>query len=140
MFKSQPNAREVTRQVTELPPEFEVRRLGEHWSIVGPTGIFVVGRATRDVARSAERTSSIAHELRGQLSHLIPWVPFVDALVIADKEHSDLACTVIELDMLVFALTWGGTTIDPIGLAQLQHHLPTAIRSMQDTKQRPLPA
>lgn len=140
MFKSQPNAREVSRQVTELPPEFEVRRLGEHWSIVGPTGIFVVGRATRDVARSAERTSAIAHELRGRLSQVISWVPFVDALLIADQEHADLACTVIELDMLVFALTWGGTTIDPIGLAQLQHHLPAAIRSMQSSTQRPLPA
>ncbi len=140
MFKSQPNAREVSRQVTELPPEFEVRRLGEHWAIVGPTGLFLVGRATRDVARGAERTTMLAHELRGQLSQRISWVPFVDPLLIADREHPDLACTVIELDMLLFALTWAGTTIEPIGLAQIQHHLPLAIRAMQGDAPRPLPA
>jgi hypothetical protein len=140
VFKSQPNAREVSRQVTELPPEFEVRRVGDHWAIVGPTGIFVVGRATRDVARSCERTSAVAHALRSALSNDVSWVPFVDALVVADQERPGLACTVIELDMLLFALTWGGTTIDPVGLAQIQHHMPVAIRSLQAAKQRPLPA
>lgn len=140
MFKSQPNAREVSRQVTELPPEFEVRRLGEHWAIVGPTGVFVVGRASRDVSRSADRTAAVAQELRAALSNDVSWVPFVDAIVVADQERSGLACSVVELDMLLYALTWGGNTIDPIGLAQMQHHMPGAIRSLQASKQRPLPA
>lgn len=138
MFRSHPNAREVSRHVTELPVDYDVRRVRDHWVVVGPTGIFVVGRARGDVVASAEHTSALAHELRAGLSERIPWVPFVDALLVADGDHAGLACTVVRLDLLVVALTSGGANIDPHGLAQVEHHLPAVLHTMDDARRRPL--
>lgn len=118
--------------------DHEVRRVRDHWVVVGPTGIFVVGRARGDVATSAETTSALAHELRAALSEHIPWVPFVDALLVAHGDHSGLACTVVPLDLLVVALTSGGVSLDPRGMAQVNHHLPFVIRQMEDSRPRPL--
>lgn len=122
----------------ELPLEYVVQRVDDHWVVVGPTGIFVVGRARGDVAASAERTSALAHELRAALSERISWVPFVDAIVVATGDHGGLACTVVPLDLLVVALTSGGVTIDAVGLAQVQHHLPGTLGEIERAHRRPL--
>lgn len=138
MFRSHPNARDVNRHVTELPVEFEVWRLDDHWAVIGPTGVFVVGRATGDVDAAASAASALAHGLRAQLSQSMSWVPFVDAFVVADRELSGLACTVVELDMLVHALTTGPGTLDGTARAQVAHDMPRAIRALQHTSHRPL--
>jgi hypothetical protein len=122
----------------ELPLEYVVQRVDNHWVVVGPTGIFVVGRARGDVAASAEQTSALAHELRAALSERISWVPFVDAILVADGDHGGLACTVVPLDLLVVALTSGGVTIDVSGLAQVQHHLPATLGEIERAHRRPL--
>ena len=137
VIRSHPNAREVSRHVTELPTEFEVQRVGARWLVAGPTGIFPGGRTDRDVVRDAERTSVLAHDVRSSLSDLMPWVPFVDSLLVAhhdqlaDLDLADLACTVIEVDMLTIALTTGAVTIGPDELAELYHHLPLVVSSLQ---------
>ncbi len=138
VFRTHPNANEVSRHVTELPADYQVRRLEGEWIVTGPTGVFVVGRAGDDAARSAERTSALAHDLRARLSELIPWVPFVDAMIVTRKADPGLACMAVELDMLVVALTAGGVSIDAMGLAQLDHHIPGIIRTMEQARLRPL--
>ena len=138
MFRTHPNARDLKRHVTELPVEFQVWRIGEHWSVVGPSGIFVVGRATRDVAESAAQTSALAHELRAALSETMTWVPFVDAFLVADREHHGLACTVVEVNMLAHALASGMGMLDATAAAQVANDMPRAIRTVQDTTRRPL--
>ena len=92
-----------------------------------------------DVPRSAERSAALAHQLRARFSDVIAWVPFVDAILVADHEETGLAATVIELDMLVFALTSGGRSIDGTRLSQLQHFVPRVIHSMASTRRSPRP-
>lgn len=113
-------------------------KVREHWVVVGPTGIFVVGRAENDVAASAEHTLALAHELRERLGEVTPWVPFVDALVVADREVPDSACTIVDVDMLVRALTVGAPTLDDAALVTLRRHLPTAAAQLSPGGARPL--
>lgn len=138
MFRAHTSAREVSRHVAALPDRFEVRRLGAHWVVLGPTGIFVVGRTRRELAHETERTAELAHELRGRLAESVPWVPFVDALVVAEGEHHHLACTVVPVNMLVFALTAGAATIEPHGVDQLRPALDRAVAAMERPEPRPL--
>lgn len=137
MPRSHPLARDVSRRVTELPAEFEVQRLGERWVVAGPTGIFAVGRTGGDVTGDAERLSLLAHEVRATLSELIPWVPFVDPLLVAHPDHlSDLgiarlACTVVELPMLPIALANSARTIGDGELHEIHRILPLVISRLQ---------
>lgn len=138
MFRTQPDAGDLKRHVTELPVEFQVWRLGEHWSVVGPSGIFVVGRSTGDVAEAASQTAALAHELRAALSETMMWVPFVDAVVVADREHQGLSCTVVELDVLPHALASGMGMLDATASAQVCREMPRAILAMRNSSRRPL--
>ncbi len=138
VFRTHPNARDLKRHVTELPVEFQVWRVDDHWSVVGPSGIFVVGRSTGDVAESAAQTAALAHELRAALSESTTWVPFVDAFVVADQEHHGLSCTVVEMNMLAHALASGIGMLDATAAAQVARDMPRAIRAVQDTTRRPL--
>lgn len=136
MFRTPAPSTDVPRHITELPAEYEVQRLAEHWVIAGPTGIFTVGRTDGEVQRDAEHLSLLAHELRASLSRMMPWVPFVDALLVAQPEQvadlpaSALACTVVGLGMLPVALTCGPQTIDPDELRELYRVLPLAINRL----------
>ena len=133
MIRPHAYARDVTRHVTQLPPEFEVQRLEDHWLVAGPTGIFVVGRSDADPAGDAERTSTLAHHVRSALSNLMSWVPFVDALLVVphvqlgDPSPSALACTAVEAAMLPVVLTSGAEVVGPAHLAELYHHLPMVV-------------
>ena len=145
MLRTHANAREVSRHVAALPPDYEVQRTGEHWVVAGPTGIFTVGRAELDPARDAERTSVLAHELRAVLSDEVPWVPFVDALLVAPHEVlvdpgvGSLACTVVELDMLGLALTNGALTVRERELAEIQRLLPLVLDRLRRERPGSLP-
>jgi hypothetical protein len=145
VLRSPSNAREVSRHVAALPPDYEVQRSGEHWVVAGPTGIYTVGRAESDPARDAERTSMLAHELRAALSDEVPWVPFVDALLVAphdvltDPSAGSLACTVVELDMLRLALTTGAVTVHERELAEIQRLLPLVVDRMRRDRPGSLP-
>lgn len=144
MLRSHPLARDVSRHVTELPGEFEVQRLGERWVVAGPTGIFAVGRTDGDVAGDAARLSLLAHEVRSTLSEMIPWVPFVDSLLVVHPEHlgdvppASLACTVVELPMLTVALANGARTIGSEELQELYRLLPLVISRLQHGDPGPL--
>lgn len=113
-----------------LPDDFLVRRLAEHWAVVGPTGLFVVGRADVDPAGAARRTAAAAMDLRNRLAEVVPWVPFVSPIVIGDAERSDLECTMVPVRRLEAVLTEGPVAIDDQGLHQLRIHLPGVVQTM----------
>jgi hypothetical protein len=139
MFRNHAHSRELSRRVAQLPSSHTVRRTAGHWVVLGPTGLVVVGRcADGDVAGAAERCAAVAHELRGLLAGVTPWVPFVDALVVADGEHHDLACTVVQLDLLVTALTIGPVTLDEGELTVLERGLRSVVASLSVPRPRPL--
>lgn len=144
MIRPLPNAPEVSRHVTELPAEFEVQRVEDHWLVAGPTGIFVVGRTDGpDVVHAAAATSLFAHDVRSALSDLMTWVPFVDALLVAPTDQlgrpdaANLACTVVDLSMLPIALTGGSEVISADELTELYHHLPLVATAVQGSLPTP---
>lgn len=138
VFRTHPNARDLKRHVSELPVEFQVWRIDDHWSVVGPSGIFVVGRSTHDVAEAAAQTAALAHELRAALSETMSWVPFVDAFVVADREHHGLSCSVVAIDHLSNAIASGIGMLDANATAQVANEMPRAIRALRGADRRPL--
>ena len=77
-----------------LPDDFLVRRLRDQWAVVGPTGVFLVGRSDGDTASAALRTAASAHLLRTRLADVVPWTPFVNAVVVADAGDGGWTVTV----------------------------------------------
>ncbi len=131
MFRPHPNAREVSRRVARLPLDYAVSRLGDHWIVLGPTGLFVVGRAGDDLATDADVTVALAHRIRSQLSDVMPWVPFIDALVVTAEADLSVPCTLVDIATLEMALLSGPLSIDELGLEQLRRHLPTVLEHIE---------
>lgn len=131
MFASRSNTSDLSHRVASLPDDYLVRRLGAHFAVVGPTGAFLVGRCGDDPAASASATCVLAHELRRELSEVVAWTPFVDPLVVAERDISGLDCVVIDIAMLEPALTHGATNLDETSLQQLRHHLPSVVMAME---------
>jgi hypothetical protein len=131
VFKPRPTTPDVRVQVMTLPDDYLVRRFRDHWAVVGPTGLFLVGRCEGDTTACALRTAAAAHLLRTRLADVVPWVPFVNAVVVADEERADLACTVIDIDQLEGVLTDGHEVLDPSGLHALRHHLPGVVQGLE---------
>lgn len=127
MFRPHPNAREVSRRVARLPLDYAVSRLGDHWIVLGPTGLFVVGRAGDDLTTDADVTVALAHRIRSQLSDVMPWVPFIDALVVTAEADLSVPCTLVDIATLEMALLSGPVSIDELGLEQLRRHLPAVL-------------
>jgi len=124
VFRPHPNAREVSRRVARLPLDYAVSRLGDHWIVLGPTGLFVVGRAGDHLASDADVTVALAHRIRAHLSDVMPWVPFIDALLVTAEADLSVPCTLVDIATLEMALLSGPVSIDDVGLEQLRHHLP----------------
>lgn len=125
-------ARDVSRWVARVPVGYSVTRLDDHWAVLGPTGIFVVGSCGEDPAAAAEATCSLAGMLRSHLAETIPWVPFVDALLVAndDMPATPVPCTVVDLGSLELALRSGPVSIDAHGLAQVNELLPGVLDAL----------
>ena len=131
MFRPHPNAREVSRRVARLPLEYAVNRLGDHWIVLGPTGLFVVGRAGDDLTVDADVTVALAHRIRTHLSDAMPWVPFIDALVVTADADLSVPCTLVDIATLEMALLSGPISIDEVGLNQLRRHLPSVLEGIE---------
>jgi hypothetical protein len=131
VFKPRPNTPDVRVQVMTLPDDYLVRRLHDQWAVVGPTGLFLVGRSEGDPASAARKTAAAAHLLRTRLADVVPWMPFVNAVVVADEERNDLSCSVIEVDQLEPVLIDGNRELDDGALQLLRHHLPGVVQSME---------
>ena len=131
MFRPHPNAREVSRRVARLPLDYAVDRLGDHWIVLGPTGLFVVGRAGDDLTADADVTVALAHRIRSHLSDVMPWVPFIDALVVTADADLSVPCTLVDIATLEMALLSGPISIDEVGLNQLRRHLPSVLEGIE---------
>lgn len=114
-----------------LPDDYLVRRCLNCWVVVGPSGLFVIGRAAGDAASASERTASMAHTLRTRLADVMSWVPFVSAVVVGDRHRHDLACPMVELDELGSLLRDGGQQIGEGALQVLRHHVPGAVQQIE---------
>ena len=92
----------------DLPAAFGAVALGEDRLVVGPTGAFLVGEADTDVRDVAERLGRRADRCRAALAAHLPWTPFVDALVVAERsgDTSPLA-SVVPVRMLHDTLVAG---------------------------------
>ncbi len=113
-----------------LPDDFLVRRCDDHWIVVGPTGLFVVGRANGDLRSATRDAVAMASLVRTRLADLVPWVPFVNAVVVAERDRHDLNCPVVDLDGLRPFLRDGGSQLDGNGLHALRHHVPGVVQGI----------
>jgi hypothetical protein len=130
VFKARPGTT-PDRVVMTLPDDYLVRRCADHWAIVGPTGLFVVGRSDGDPVASSQRAVAMAHLLRTRLADVLSWVPFVSAVLVADADRHDLACAVVDMDGLGPLLRNGGRQIGDGALHLLRHHLPGVVQQME---------
>lgn len=87
----------------DLPVGFGAVALGDDRLVVGPTGAFVVGLgdAVDDLRSVAERLGQRAERCRAALAAHLPWTPFVDVFLVAERsgDTSPLA-SVVPLRML----------------------------------------
>lgn len=141
VFHPRTSTRDLIRHVTELPEAFMVRRIRDHWAVVGPTGVFVVGRGDVDgidIGEAARQTATLAHQLRDRLSKSIHWVPFVDALLLVENQTSgttadeSLECTVVAADLLRSVLTSGPESIGLLKLHEIKLLLPRLSSELQE--------
>lgn len=133
VLRSTPSVREVHARVTTLPQGFLVRKTGAHWVVVGPTGLFLVGKAEDNPAQAAERTAMAAHRLRNHLAEVLDVVPFVDPVVVADEPGHELVCAMVRVDLLASFLCSGPEVVNEGELQLLRHHVPAVLTSLELT-------
>lgn len=114
-----------------LPDDYLVRHCAEHWVVVGPTGLFVVGRSRGDVVGASSDAVELAHRLRSGLADVLSWVPFVSAVVVADDPRHDMGCPVVDMDGLSPMLQHGGRQIGDGALQVLRHHVPGVVQEIE---------
>lgn len=131
MLRPRPGTSDVRVRVTTLPDDYLVRRLGEHWVVVGPTGLFLVARDVEAGPGAPDRVAALALLLRTRLADAVPWVPYVDVVLVGDPERSHPACTFVEPDLVESALTNGPHVLDGVALHQLRHHLPGVVQTLE---------
>ena len=131
VLRSTPSAPEVHARVTTLPEEYLVRRVGDHWAIVGPTGLFLVGKGEDQPEFAAGRTATAAHRLRNLLAEAVDVVPFVDPVLVTSEPESGHPCAMVELERLEGFLTSGPQVIPEGELQLLRHHLPAVITEIE---------
>lgn len=130
MFKPRPTASD-DRVIMTLPDDYLVRHCVEHWVIVGPTGLFVVGRSRGDIVRASADAIELAHQLRSGLADVLSWVPFVSSVVVADEARNDMGCPVVDMDGLGPVLQHGGRQIGDGALQVLRHHVPGVVQQIE---------
>ncbi len=131
VLRSTPSAPEVHARVTTLPESYLVRRTEQHWAVVGPTGLFLVGKAEDNPTLATEQTAMAAHHLRNRLADVVDVVPFVDPVVVSHQPESGQACAMVELDLLESFLCNGPEIIPEGELQLLRHHLPGVMTSIE---------
>ncbi|MBS1838947.1 MAG: hypothetical protein JST64_14735 [Actinobacteria bacterium] len=119
------------RVVMTLPDDYLVRRCVDRWVVVGPPGLFVIGRAHGDLEAETRQTASTAHIVRSRLADLLPWVPFVNPVVVADETHHGFSCPVVEVQDLEPVLRSSGRQITDGALQMLRHHVPGVVQDIE---------
>lgn len=130
MFKTRHNAA-ADRVVMTLPDDYLVRRCIDRWIVVGPTGLFVIGRANGDLDTDTRGAASMAHLLRTRLAEVLPWVPFVSPVVVADETRHGFSCPVVQMQDLRPVLATSGRQITDGALQLLRHHIPGVVQDIE---------
>lgn len=106
-----------------LPGAYRAVALGAERLVAGPTGLFLVAPPAADgLEATASRLARRAADARVALARELAWVPFVDALVVADVEAAPGPATVVPAALLGRVLTEGspildGPTVERVGEA-----------------------
>jgi len=130
VFKSRPNT-SADQVIMTLSDDYLVRHCIDHWVVVGPTGLFVVGRSRHDVTSASNDAIALSHQLRSGLADVLSWVPFVSAVVVADEPRHDMGCPVVTMDGLAPVLQHGGRQIGDGALQVLRHHVPGVVQQIE---------
>lgn len=131
MLRSSPATSRTHERILTLPEGFFVRRSGSHWAVLGPTGLFLVGKAGDQPELAAERTAVGAHRIRNGLAGVLDVVPFVDPIVVSAREGHVNGCTMVEADLLASFISHGPTVISEGELQLLRHHLPGVMTAIE---------
>ncbi len=131
MLRSASTATEAYERVLTLPEDFMVRRSGSHWAVLGPTGLFLVGKGGNGPVDAAGQTVMGAHRLRSGLAKVLDVVPFVEPVVVTTFEgHAD-GCAFVEADLLESFIAHGPTVVSEGELQLLRHHIRGVISSIE---------
>lgn len=105
---------DLDRLLTALPSEYAVGALREDRLVAGPAGAFVLRGASEDVERDAYELLQLTSATRVALSDHLPWVPFLDALLVSPRPGSQHRkdITVVPVDLLVDVLRDGHQRLD----------------------------
>ncbi len=122
VFRTQRARPDVRGALRGLGTQHLVFQLEHGWLVVGPTGVTVVTAGADDPVAASIWASDRADQMRSDLAVEMPWVPFVDALVVVD--HVDetigvLACGAIPCSMLRSSIMDGPHTVDEEALARI---------------------
>lgn len=127
--------------VTTLPDDFLVRRFGDFWAVVGPTGVFLVHRCDGDRTTGALRTAASALDLRNRLSEHVARTPFVTALLVVDDDDAPGpadGCTVVSVAELRALVEEGPAVLDDWDLHDLRLHLPGVVQALEFGPRAPI--
>jgi hypothetical protein len=96
-----------------LPGTYVAVAVGAERLVAGPTGLFLLAPPAADgLAATAARLARRAAEARVALARELAWVPFVDALVVADDDAAPGPATVVPSALLGRVLTEGSPILD----------------------------
>lgn len=120
---------DLDRLLTTLPGDHAVASLGEARFVVGPAGGFILQVVGADLERDTHELLTLTNTTRIALSDHLPWVPFLDALLVAPEaitDHPDV--TVVPADLVMDVLRDGHqrldeATTDRIFLLLAEHRL-----------------
>lgn len=95
-----------------LPQGFVIVALPGAWFVAGEPGVYVVASESEghgDESRGGddEAVGRLAARVRGVLAQHLSWVPFVHALLVAERRRPVPAATAVPGDLLFDVLTEG---------------------------------
>ena len=132
MFRSvRAAAPDVEAELRELPATHAAYPHEGTWVVLGPTGLFVVTDGSDGLYEAAMTSVLGAFRLRSELASELAWVPFVDALVVAEEAPpaEELPCPAVPVRLLRSTLSEGPRMVDDGTLTWLQaRHAGTTLR------------
>jgi hypothetical protein len=104
---------DLDRLLTTIPSDYALGASGDARFVVGPGGGFILQVMGVDLERAAHDLLSVTNATRLALSDHLPWVPFLDPLLVTPEaitHHPDV--TVVPLDLVIDVLRDGHQRLD----------------------------
>lgn len=109
---------DLDRILGSLPDPYVVTALGRARFVLGPSGAHVI--ALDDGTPAAPSAlARLASVIRSALAERIAWVPFIDALLVTERDEPCPPATRVPHDLIASALVDGPDVITPNDLARL---------------------